>query len=155
MDLFSRRILGWSVSNHNDSKLVCCALDNAVITRGNRLPNGLIHHSDRGSTYASNDYELKLKALGISQSMSAKGNCYDNAAMESFYGRYKTSSVNDTVFADEQEARSNAFEYIETFYNRFRKHASLGYKNPIEFEQRFLPHISGEIASLPACIENN
>lgn len=127
MDLHSRRIIGWSVSSRNDSKLVCKALQCAVLTRGGDLPAGLIHHSDRGSTYASCDYEKMLKSFGITQSMSAaKGNCYDNAAQESFYGRYKTSTVGDTVFLNEDAARSNAFSYIEVFYNRFRKHSSLG-----------------------------
>lgn len=136
MDLFSRRVIGWSVSARNDSKLVCQALQGAVLTRGSELPAGLIHHSDRGSTYAGYDYEAMLKSFGIGQSMSGKGNCYDNAAQESFYGRYKTSSVGETLFFDERSARSHAFEYIEVFYNRFRKHSSLGYKNPIQFEEK-------------------
>lgn len=155
MDLYSRRIIGWSVSSHNDSKLVCQALQAAVLTRGGVLPKGLIHHSDRGSTYASYDYEAMLKSFGIEQSMSAKGNCYDNAAQESFYGRYKTSTVGDEVFFDENAARSNAFEYIEVFYNRFRKHSSLGYKNPVQFEEKSAPPMGGINTSLTACINNN
>jgi putative transposase len=87
MDLFSRRIIGWSVSSHNDSTLTCHALQAAVLTRGGQIPSGLIQHSDRGSTYASYSYQRMLSSLKIEQSMSAKGNCYDNAAMESFYGR--------------------------------------------------------------------
>ncbi|MGB0413084.1 MAG: integrase core domain-containing protein, partial [Coraliomargarita sp.] len=113
------------------------------------------HHSDRGSTYASYDYEAMLKCFGIEQSMSAKGNCYDNAAQESFYGRYKTSTVGDEVFFDENAARSNAFEYIEVFYNRFRKHSSLGYKNPIQFEEKSAPPMGGINTSLTACINYN
>ncbi len=154
MDLCSRHVIGWSVSNHNDSQLVLRALQSAVFTRGGKLPPDLIHHSDRGSTYASYDYQKMLKSLGILQSMSAKGNCYDNAAMESFFGRYKTSSVGNTVFADQAHARSHAFEYIEVFYNRFRKHASLGYQNPIQFEENFCPR-GGKHPSLPACINHN
>lgn len=154
MDLFSRRIVGWSVSERNDSKLVCQALQAAVLTRGGEIPEGLIHHSDRGSTYASYDYAGMLDSLGIEQSMSAKGNCYDNAAQESFYGRYKTSSVRGRTFASEQEARSNAFEYIEVFYNRFRKHSSLGYQSPLQFEQKIYPH-GGKQTSLPACLSHN
>lgn len=154
MDLFSRRIVGWSVSSHNDSKLVCHALQAAVLTRGGEIPKGLIHHSDRGSTYASYNYTDMLGSLGIEQSMSAKGNCYDNAAQESFYGRYKTSSVRGRIFASEQEARSNAFEYIELFYNRFRKHSSLGYQSPLQFEEKFCPH-GGKQSSLPACLSHN
>jgi transposase InsO family protein len=154
MDLFSRRIIGWSVSERNDSKLVCQALQSAVLARGGAVPQGLIHHSDRGSTYASYAYTHRLSRLGISQSMSAKGNCYDNAAQESFYGRYKTSSVRGQVFASTKEARSHAFEYIEVFYNRFRKHSSLGYQSPVEYEHKNCPH-GGKQTSLPACLSNN
>jgi len=154
MDLCSRRVIGWSVSSHNDSQLACRALQSAVFTRGGSLPPNLMHHSDRGSTYASYDYQDMLQRLGIRQSMSAKGNCYDNAAMESFFGRYKTSSVGDIVFADEAQARGNAFEYIEVFYNRFRKHASLGYQNPVQFEEKICPR-GGNHPSLPACINHN
>jgi transposase InsO family protein len=134
MDLFSRRIIGWCVSDHNDASLCCKALQAAVLTRGGQLPEGLIHHSDRGSTYASYDYQDMLESYDIRQSMSAKGNCYDNAAMESFFGRFKITSVGDITFADLEHARSAVFEYIETFYNRFRKHSSLGYKSPFQFE---------------------
>lgn len=155
MDLYSRRILGWSVASENDSELVCQALQAAVLTRGSDLPRRIIHHSDRGSTYASYDYERALKSFGITQSMSAKGNCYDNAAQESFYGRYKTSTVGDQVFFDEAAARANAFEYIEVFYNRFRKHSSLGYKNPVQFEEQISPPMGGNHTSLPACINHN
>ena len=154
MDLFSRRVIGWSVSSHNDSKLVCRALQSAILTRGGILPPNLMHHSDRGGTYASYEYEELLNSSAIRQSMSAKGNCYDNAAMESFFGRYKTSSVGDIVFADEVHARANAFEYIEVFYNRFRKHASLDYKSPVQFEEKICPH-GGKHPSLPACINHN
>jgi len=134
MDLFSRRIIGWSVSGHNDATLCCQALQAAVLTRGGKWPEGLIHHSDRGSTYASYDYQDMLDSFDIRQSMSAKGNCYDNAAMESFFGRFKIASVGEVIYADVDHARSAAFEYIEAFYNRFRKHSSLGYKSPVEFE---------------------
>jgi putative transposase len=96
-----------------------------------------------------------LSSLKIEQSMSAKGNCYDNAAMESFYGRYKTSSVRGHVFAGEDQARSNAFKYIELFYNRFRKHSSLGYKSPVQFEDEKNSPMGEVPASLPACIRNN
>jgi transposase InsO family protein len=134
MDLFSRRIIGWSVSDHNDATLCCKALQAAVLTRGGQLPEGLIHHSDRGSTYASYDYQDMLDSFDIRQSMSAKGNCYDNAAMESFFGRFKIATVGEVIYAHVDHARSAVFEYIETFYNRFRKHSSLGYKSPVEFE---------------------
>lgn len=140
MDLFSRRIVGWHLSTCNDTTLVCQALQVAVLTRGGNTNPELIHHSDRGSTYASYEYQKLLDRLAIRQSMSAKGNCYDNAAMESFYGRYKTSSVRGRVFDNDEELRSNVFEYIEVFYNRFRKHASLGYKSPIQIEENIYPH---------------
>ena len=155
MDLYSRRILGWSVSDHNDSALCCQALRSAVLLRGGSIPEGLIHHSDRGSTYASYDYEVMLSSLGMRQSMSAKGNCYDNAAMESFFGRFKITTAGDITFADIDHARSSVFEYIEAFYNRFRKHSALGYKNPVEFEEKIAPPMGGSPASLPACIHNN
>ena len=152
MDLYSRRIVGWSVSINNDTNLTCQALEAAVMTRGGKIHPGLIHHSDRGSTYASDKYASLLSKYKMRQSMSAKGNCYDNAAMESFYGRYKTCS-HLPVFSRVEHARTHAFEYIEVFYNRFRKHSSLGYKNPVQFEE-----ISNQLqakAVLPACIQNN
>lgn len=135
MDLFSRRIVGWSVSKNNDAALCCEAIRSAIGTRGGRVRKGLIHHSDRGSTYASAAYQGLLEAHRICPSMSRKANCYDNAAMESFFGRYKTSNVRQTIFADVSEARQNAFEYIEIHYNRFRKHSSIGYHNPVQFEE--------------------
>lgn len=153
MDLYSRRVIGWSVSANNDTPLVCRALRAAVMNRG-ELPEGIIHHSDRGSTYASHEYQRLLTSLAMKPSMSAKGNCYDNAAMESFYGRYKSSSVRDHVFADENELRANVFEYIEVFYNRFRKHSSLGYKNPVQFEENFAPPMGG-IQGKASCFPNN
>jgi len=155
MDLYSRRIIGWALSARNDAKLVCEALRDGIFKRQGRIPEGLIHHSDRGSTYACDSYQRLLSRYRMKPSMSAKGNCYDNASMESFYGRYKTSSVRDYVFENECELRANVFEYIEMFYNRFRKHSSLGYKNPIQFEEKFLPPRGGKTASLSACPINN
>jgi len=152
MDLFSRRIIGWSVSVNNNTDLVCKALKGAVMTRG-KLSEGVVHHSDRGSTYASYDYQRLLRSLGIKPSMSAQGNCYDNAAIESFYGRYKSSSVRDHVFADESQLRANVFEYIELFYNRFRKHSSLGYKSPAQFEENIAPPMGG--IQKASCFQNN
>lgn len=139
MDLFSRRIVGWDVSDHNDADLVCNALYKAAQTRQGFLNKDLILHSDRGSTYASKKHRKLIKKLRIKQSMSALGNCYDNAAMESFYGRYKTSSVGKDVFADLGGLRANAFEYIECYYNTYRKHSSLGYKTPMQVEEKNFP----------------
>lgn len=137
MDLCTRRIIGWSVSDRNDAQLVCTALHNAVLTRG-KVREGIVHHSDRGSTYASDRYQRLLGRLKMHPSMSRRGNCYDNAAMESFYGRYKTTAVRDHIFTDEAELRANVFNYIEVFYNRFRKHASLGYLSPMQAESKIL-----------------
>ncbi len=152
MDLCTRWIVGWSISAHNDTDLVCTALENAVQAR-NGIPAGLVHHSDRGSTYASDRYQRLLGQFKMSPSMSRKGNCYDNAAMESFYGRYKTSSVRDHVFADEAAVRTNVFEYIEIFYNRFRKHAGLGYLSPLQAEAKFLPPMGGK--PVTHCLSRN
>lgn len=137
MDLFSRRILGWSVSPRNDTALIGEAFNSALLCRG-KIPEGIIHHSDRGSTYASDDYQRLLHGQRMKPSMSAKGNCYDNAAMESFYGRYKTSSVRGHTFIGEWELRAHVFDYIEVFYNRFKKHSSLGYQNPVQHEEKNL-----------------
>jgi transposase InsO family protein len=142
MDLRSRRIVGWSVSGRNDADLVCEALSNAVLTRG-VIRSGIMAHSDRGSTYASFRYRRMLDSYGMLQSMSGKGNCYDNAAMESFYGRFKSAFTRGRTFSDEGELRSLVFQYIEPFYNRFRKHSSLGYKSPIQFEKEFLANPLG------------
>lgn len=148
MDLCTRRILGWSVSDHNDAELVCRALQNAALTRGQVRP-GIVHHSDRGSTYASDRYQRLLTRLKMAPSMSGRGNCYDNAAMESFFGRYKTSSVRSHSFANQDELRANVFEYIEVFYNRFRKHAALGYVSPMQAETKiFAPH-GGQAGGIP------
>jgi len=144
MDLCSRRILGWSVSAKNDGGLVCQALLAASCFRGG-CTRGIIIHSDRGSTYACDAYRALLSKLGMVQSMSAKGNCYDNAAKESFYGRFKVSSVRGEVFATEAELRALVFEYIELFYNTYRKHSSLGYRSPAAFEAKFSPPPMGGI----------
>jgi transposase InsO family protein len=142
MDLCTRRIVGWSVSGRNDAELVCTALENAALSRG-QLRVGVVHHSDRGSTYASDRYQRLLARLKMHPSMSEKGNCYDNAAMESFFGRYKTSAVRAHIFANEDEIRAHVFEYIEVFYNRYRKHAALGYLSPMQAEEKLLPPMGG------------
>lgn len=143
MDLCTRRVVGWSVGSHNDAALVCTALENAVLTRG-EVRAGIVHHSDRGSTYASDRYQRRLAQFGMRPSMSGRGNCYDNAAMESFYGRYKTAAVRDHIFTNEAEVRANVFDYIEVFYNRYRKHAGLGYLSPMQAEAKFLPPMGGK-----------
>lgn len=152
MDLCTRWIVGWSISEHNDTDLVCVALENAVRARGG-VRAGIVHHSDRGSTYASDRYQRLLAQFKMNPSMSRQGNCYDNAAMESFYGRYKTSSVRDHVFADEAALRANVFDYIEVFYNRFRKHAGLAYLSPLQAEAKFLPPMGGK--PVTHCLSRN
>jgi putative transposase len=122
------------MSKRIDTKLVCDALGMAVLHR--RPEPGLLHHSDRGSQYASEGHRKKLSINGIECSMSRRGDCWDNACMESFFGKLKTEHVQKKVYRSCQEARQDLFWYIEVFYNRKRRHASLGYISPVEFEKR-------------------
>jgi putative transposase len=132
-DLHSRRIVGWSMSERIDSRLVVDALEMAT---SHRLPGaGLVAHSDRGSRYASEHYRRALAEHGIVCSMSRRGNCWDNAPMESFFATLKKELVHDEDYATRAEARASLFEYIEVFYNRVRRHSALGYKSPIEYER--------------------
>ena len=132
-DLYSRKIVGWSMSERMESRLVVDALEMAV---QREVPGaGLTAHSDRGSQYASEHYQVHLKKHSIRCSMSRQGNCWDNAPMESFFGTLKKELVHHVRYATRQEARVSLFEYIETFYNRIRRHSSLGYVSPDQFEQ--------------------
>jgi putative transposase len=132
-DLFSRRVVGWSMAEHMESRLVVDALAMAV---QRRLPGeDLLAHSDRGSQYASEHYQLLLGKHGITCSMSRRGDCWDNAPMESFFASLKKELVHDADFATRAEARAALFEYIEVFYNGQRRHSSLGYVSPAEYEQ--------------------
>jgi transposase InsO family protein len=135
MDLFSRRIVGWDAREHMERGLVISALENAVAASGGSL-RGLIHHSDQGSQYASHDFTAKLTCLGIEASMSRRGNCYDNAAMESFWATLKAECFDREIPATRRQARSMIFDYIETFYNPRRRHCSLGYLSPDQFEHQ-------------------
>jgi putative transposase len=137
LDLFSRLVVGWSMSEHIDTKLVLGALEMAL--EGRQPPQGLIHHSDRGSQYASAEYRQALASRGIQCSMSRKGNCWDNAVVESFFSSLKMELVYLTDFVTRHQARSALFEYIEVFYNRRRRHSSLGYLSPMEYERAALP----------------
>jgi putative transposase len=137
LDLFSRMVVGWSMSEHIDTKLVRGALEMAL--EGRQPPQGLIHHSDRGSQYASAEYRQALACRGIECSMSRKGNCWDNAVVESFFSSLKMELVYLTDFVTRHHARSALFEYIEVFYNRRRRHSSLGYLSPMEYERTALP----------------
>jgi transposase InsO family protein len=134
MDLCSRKILGWTLSSSLETSLVKRALEQAWFVR--RPAAGLLHHSDRGTQYASSAFQALLHSYQILPSMSAKGNCYDNAAMEAFWSTLKAELVQDRSFCDLEEARLAIFDYIESFYNRKRLHSALGYKSPVEFEQQ-------------------
>jgi transposase InsO family protein len=131
LDLFSRFIVGWALSAVNDRHLVLKALAMAI---RRRCPNaGLLHHSDQGSRYASEDYQKVLEAHGITCSMSRRGNCIDNAAMESWFSTFK--SERGEWFESYAQAKDKAFDYIEVFYNQKRRHSSLGYLSPADFER--------------------
>jgi len=133
MDLFSRRIVGWSMGSMLDTKLVLGALVMAFTLRDPKP--GAIHHSDRGVQYASREFRAQLAARGMLASMSRKGNCYDNAAKESFFHTLKTELVNHEHYRTRDEARASVFDYIEAFYNRQRIHSTLGYQSPADFER--------------------
>jgi putative transposase len=132
MDLYSRRIIGWSMADNMRKDLVLDALDSALKQCKPTL--GALHHSDRGVQYASHDYQSKLRQAGLICSMSRKGSCYDNAAVESFFGSLKTELIYVTRFKTRDEARLAIFEYIEVFYNRQRLHSSLGFLSQVEYE---------------------
>jgi putative transposase len=133
-DLYSRRVLGWSMAGQMESRLVVDALTLAV---ERRLPGaGLLAHSDRGSQYASDHYQRLLAQHGITCSMSRRADCWDNAPMESFFASLKKELVHDADFATQTEARAAIVEYIEVFYNNQRRHSSLGYVSPAEYERK-------------------
>jgi transposase InsO family protein len=132
LDLYSRRIVGWSMAEHMRTELVHNALAMALARRG--PSTDLLHHSDRGSQYASEDYQHLLQIHQIQVSMSGKGDCWDNACMESFWATLKGELVSQQHYATRQEARTSIFEYLEVFYNRQRLHSALGYQSPEAFE---------------------
>ncbi len=132
LDLFSRRVVGWATSSTNDRFLALDALRDALTKR--RPPVGLIHHSDRGSPYASADYRAELERFGIVASMSRKGDCWDNAVAESFFSTIKTELVRNRIYGSHDEATASIGEYLDAFYNTSRRHSHLGYLSPIEFE---------------------
>lgn len=132
MDLCSRRIIGWSMGETMDTGLVENALEMAI--RARRPKKGVLHHSDRGVQYTSSRYRAKLKEHGLRASMSRTGDCYDNAVVESFWGKLKTEMVYHERFATKDQARAAIFAYIEVFYNRKRLHAAIGYVSPEQFE---------------------
>lgn len=132
MDLYSRKVVGWATADHLKTSLVQQALHQAIEYRSPQP--GLLHHSDRGCQYASTDYRRQLHSLKALPSMSSAGNCYDNAAMESFWSTLKTESLHRQHFNTHHQARLALFDYIETFYNPKRLHSALGYRSPVDFE---------------------
>ena len=139
VDLFARKVVGWAAANHMRAELCLEALESAVALRG--PPVGLVHHSDRGSQYASGAYRDRLTAIGAVCSMSGKGDCWDNAVAESFFGTLKTELVHRQSWSSPAEARLAVAEYIHQFYNPVRLHSSNGYRSPIEAE---IQHARGE-----------
>ena len=145
LDLSSRRVVGWAMKATLEGALATEALEMAL---QQRCPDeGLIHHSDRGCQYASEDQQVLLEESGVIGSMSRRGNCLDNASVESFFGTLKTERVRRRRYRTRSEAKRDLFQYIEVFYNRKRLHSALGYKSPVEFEAEH--HASVE-ASLEA-----
>lgn len=134
LDLCSRRVIGWAMSGKPDQHVALDALTMAVTQR--RLRPGLIHHSDQGAQYSSLAYRQRLATLGLTPSMSRKGNCYDNAVAESFFSTLKNELIHHRTYQTRDEAGQDIFAFIEGFYNRQRLHQSLGYLSPLEFERR-------------------
>jgi transposase InsO family protein len=135
LDLFSRQVIGWAMSNKNNTQLVQDALTMAIWRRGKA--KDVIVHSDQGSTYASGDYQQQLSANKLRCSMSRKGECLDNAVAESFFGSLKNELVYHEDYKTRSEARQSIFEYIEVFYNRKRRHAFLNYMTPVDYEKKY------------------
>ena len=135
MDLFSRKIIGWSLDKTMTTDLILDAFKMAIASRG--CEPGLLLHSDQGVQYRAKDYVLSLHDNGVLPSMSRKGNCWDNAAMESFFARLKVEEVYSQSYQHLNDAYSSVFEYIEMFYNRVRKHSTIGYISPVEYENNY------------------
>ncbi len=133
IDLFSRRVVGWSMSAAMTAQLVTDALTMAIWRRGK--PDALLHHSDRGSQYTSEQFQRLMADHGVTCSMSRSGNCWDNAAMESFFSSLKTERIARKVYRTRDEAKADVFDYIERFYNPKRRHSTIGYMSPMEFER--------------------
>mgnify|MGYP000049963203 CR=1 FL=1 len=148
-DKYTRRIVGWQVSPNMTAQLVIDAFNQA--RRRGLIKSGAIIHTDRGSQYASVEYRRLLYIHGLRQSMSAKGNCYDNAQAESFFSRFKTELVEGGHFESVEQARSEIFSYIEGYYNRIRRHSSLGYLSPLEFEKQLKIKNGGMKESFVSC----
>jgi putative transposase len=134
VDLFSRRVVGWSMSATMTAQMVTDALIMAIWRRGK--PNALLHHSDRGSQYTSEQFQRLMIDHGVTCSMSRAGNCWDNAAMESFFSSLKTERTARKTYRTRNEAKADVFDYIERFYNPKRRHSTIGYMSPMDFEMK-------------------
>ena len=134
VDLFSRRVVGWAMKAEMTAQLVTDALIMAIWRRGK--PDSLLHHSDQGSQYTSEQFQRLMADHGITCSMSRSGNVWDNAAMESFFSSLKTERTARKVYRTRDDARADVFDYIERFYNPRRRHSTLGYMSPVEFEEK-------------------
>ncbi|HEX7819712.1 MAG TPA: IS3 family transposase, partial [Sphingobium sp.] len=129
----SRRVVGWSMSDSMTAQLVTDALMMAIWRRGK--PDALLHHSDQGSQYTSEQFQRLMADNGVTCSMSRSGNCWDNAVMESFFSSLKTERIGKKVYRSRAQAKADVFDYIECFYNPTRRHSTLGYLSPIDFER--------------------
>src|SRR5690606_4385705 len=134
LDLYSRRVIGWSMQSQMTTQLVADALVMAVWRRGK--PEAVLHHSDRGSQYTSDQFQRLLDELGVTCSMSRAGNCWDNSAMESFFKSLKSERTDRKVYRTRDQARADVFDYIERFYNTRRRHSTLGYISPVQYEEQ-------------------
>ena len=134
IDLFSRRVVGWSMKAEMTAQLVTDALLMAIWRRGK--PDALLHHSDRGSQYSSDQFQRLMADNGVVCSMSRSGNVWDNAAMQSFFSSLKTERIGKKVYRTRDDARADVFDYIERFYNTVRRHSTIGYVSPVEFERK-------------------
>jgi transposase InsO family protein len=136
IDLYSRKVVGWSMKTHMKASLMCDALQMALTNRGS--PKGVLFHSDRGSQYCSNDFRSLLLDNNFVQSMSRKGNCWDNAVAESFFKTLKTEAIDCLPLQSIEKTKNTVFEYIEIYYNRQRMHSSIDYRNPVDYEEQLL-----------------
>jgi transposase InsO family protein len=146
IDLFSRRVVGWSMADHMRTALVLTALK-AALGQRQASPQGLMFHSDRGSQYASADYQIALQDADIQGSMSRRANCWDNAVAESFFGTLKTELIYPRIFSDRAEAKTVIAEWIEVFYNRQRIHSTIGFLSPVQFEEKYWSSLSQSVAA--------
>jgi transposase InsO family protein len=141
LDLYSRQVVGWQISTRIDRQLVCDALQAAILTRGK--PEGVMVHSDQGVQYVSKDYRALITQYQLTQSMSRRGNCWDNAVAESFFATLKKQAVYGERFLTRQEAQQHIFEYIECYYNRVRRHSTNNWLSPVDYETAYYNNIEG------------